>query len=51
MTILLPAENVMRFVGPLLGNFSSAAVVSVVVWTLLFGMGAMALFRRDTARV
>jgi len=36
---------------PLLGHFSSAAIVSVVVWTLLFGMGAMALFRRDTARV
>jgi ABC-2 type transport system permease protein len=36
---------------PLTGNFTSAAVVSVVVWTLLFGAGAMALFRRDTARV
>jgi ABC-2 type transport system permease protein len=92
MGFLLPSENVMQFVGPLLavlamfgglfiplsalspglrnaarftpvwgvgqlarapllGDFSSAAVVSVVVWTLLFGAGAMALFRRDTARV
>ena len=92
MGFLLPSENVMQFVGPLLavlamfgglfiplsalsptmrsvasfspvwgvgqlaraplmGDFSSTAVVSVVVWTLLFGAGAMALFRRDTARV
>ena len=92
MGFLLPSENVMQFVGPLLavlamfgglfiplsalsptlrsiarfspvwgvgqlaraplvGGFSSAAVLSVAVWTLAFGMGAMALFRRDTARV
>ncbi|HUQ84178.1 MAG TPA: ABC transporter permease [Gemmatimonadaceae bacterium] len=92
MGFLLPSENVMQFVGPLLavlamfgglfiplsalspglrtaaqfspvwgvgqlaraplmGGFSSTAVVSVVVWTLLFGIGAMVLFRRDTARV
>jgi ABC-2 type transport system permease protein len=92
MGFLLPSENVMQFVGPLLavlamfgglfiplsalsptlrsiarfspvwgvgqlaraplmGGFSSAAVVSVIAWTLLFGAGAMALFRRDTARV
>jgi ABC-2 type transport system permease protein len=92
MGFLLPSENVMQFVGPLLavlamfgglfiplsalsptmrtvahfspvwgvgviarapliGGFSSGAIVSVVVWTLIFGVGAMALFRRDTARV
>jgi ABC-2 type transport system permease protein len=92
MGFLLPSENVMQFVGPLLavlamfgglfiplaalsptmrtiahfspvwgvgvmarapliGGFTSGAVLSVVAWTLLFGMGAMALFRRDTARV
>lgn len=92
MGFLLPSENVMQFVGPLLavlamfgglfiplsalspglrtaahfspvwgvgviarapliGGFTAGAVVSVVVWTLVFGMGAMALFRRDTARV
>ena len=92
MGFLLPSENVMQFVGPMLavlamfgglfiplkalsptlqtiarftpvwgvgvisrapliGEFTSAAVASVVVWTLLFGMGAMVLFRRDTARV
>lgn len=92
MGFLLPSENVMQFVGPLLavlamfgglfiplsalsptlrtvarfspvwgvgqlaraplvGGFSSAAVLSVAVWTLAFGMGAMVLFRRDTARV
>ena len=89
---LLPSENVMQFVGPLLavlamfgglfiplsalsptmrtvahfspvwgvgviaraplvGGFSSGAIMSVVAWTLVFGVGAMALFRRDTARV
>jgi len=26
-------------------------VANIVVWTLLFGLGAMTLFRRDTARV
>jgi len=92
MGFLLPSENVMQFVGPMLavlamfgglfiplsalsptlrriaqftpvwgvgqlarsplmGDFTSAAVVSVVVWTLVFGVGAMILFRRDTARV
>ena len=92
MGFLLPSENVMQFVGPLLailamfgglfiplsalspglrmaahfspvwgvgviarapliGGFTSGAILSVVVWTLMFGMGAMALFRRDTARV
>src|SRR5262245_922551 len=92
MGFLLPSENVMQFVGPLLavlamfgglfiplsalsptmrtvahfspvwgvgviarapliGGFSSGAIMSVVAWTLLFGAGAMALFRRDTARV
>jgi ABC-2 type transport system permease protein len=92
MGFLLPSENVMQFVGPLLailamfgglfiplsalsptlrtiasftpvwgvgqlaraplvGGPIAGAVVSVVVWTLLFGAGAMALFRRDTARV
>jgi len=92
MGFLLPSENVMQFVGPLLavlamfgglfiplsalsptmrtvahfspvwgvgviaraplvGGFSSGAVMSVVAWTLVVGVGAMALFRRDTARV
>jgi ABC-2 type transport system permease protein len=92
MGFLLPSENVMQFVGPVLavlamfgglfiplsalsptmrtvahfspvwgvgviaraplvGGFSSGAIMSVVAWTLLFGAGAMALFRRDTARV
>ena len=92
MGFLLPSENVMQFVGPLLavlamfgglfiplsalsptmrtvahfspvwgvgviaraplvGDFSSGAIMSVVAWTLVFGVGAMALFRRDTARV
>jgi ABC-2 type transport system permease protein len=92
MGFLLPSENVMQFVGPLLavlamfgglfiplsalsptmrtvahfspvwgvgvlaraplvGGFTSGAILSIVAWTALFGMGAMALFRRDTARV
>jgi ABC-2 type transport system permease protein len=92
MGFLLPSENVMQFVGPvlailamfgglfiplaalsptmrtvahfspvwgvgvmarapLIGGFTSGAVLSVIGWTLVFGMGAMALFRRDTARV
>ncbi len=89
---LLPSENVMQFVGPLLailamfggifvplellphalqtiakftpvygvgriaraplvGGFNMTAVANVVIWTVLFGVGAMRLFRRDTARV
>jgi ABC-2 type transport system permease protein len=36
---------------PLVGGATTWAVGSVVVWSLLFGSGAMALFRRDTARV
>jgi hypothetical protein len=36
---------------PLVGGFSSGALMSIVAWTLVFGAGAMALFRRDTARV
>jgi ABC-2 type transport system permease protein len=36
---------------PLVGGFSTAAVANVIIWTLLFGFGAMRLFRRDTARV
>ena len=92
MGFLLPSENVMQFVGPILavlamfgglfiplsalsptmrtvahfspvwgvgviarapliGGFSSGAIMSVAAWTLVFGAGAMALFRRDTARV
>ena len=92
MGFLLPSENVMQFVGPLLavlamfgglfiplsalsptmrtvahfspvwgvgvlaraplvGGFTSGAILSIVAWTALFGMGAMTLFRRDTARV
>jgi len=89
---LLPSENVMQFVGPLLailatfgglfiplsalppsiqtvakftpvygvgqlaraplaGGFTAVAVINVAAWTCLFGLGAMILFRRDTARV
>jgi ABC-2 type transport system permease protein len=89
---LLPSENVMQFVGPLLailamfgglfiplaalpplmqtiakftpvygvgqlaraplmGGFTALAVFNVAVWTCLFGIGAILLFRRDTARV
>lgn len=92
MGFLLPSENVMQFVGPMLailamggglfvplqnlppvmrtiaqfspaygvgvisraplvGGLSTAAVASVVGWTSIFGVGAMVLFRRDTARV
>ena len=36
---------------PLVGGFTAGAVASVVIWTLLFGAGAMILYRRDTARV
>ncbi|MEO8561332.1 MAG: ABC transporter permease [bacterium] len=36
---------------PLVGGATAWAAGSVVVWTMLFGVGAMALFRRDTARV
>jgi ABC-2 type transport system permease protein len=92
MGFLLPSENVMQFVGPLLallsffgglfvplqllppaiqtiakyspvygvgiiarsplsGGFTATAAASVILWTAGFGIGAMALFRRDTARV
>ena len=92
MGFLLPSENVMQFVGPMLailamggglfvplqnlppvmrtiaqfspaygvgvisraplvGGLSTAAIASVVGWTAIFGVGAMILFRRDTARV
>jgi len=92
MGFLLPSENVMQFVGPILAilamfgglfipiealsptmqtvahvspvwgvgvlaraplrhNFTSGALLSVIVWTFVFGIGAMVLFRRDTARV
>ncbi|MEU1290785.1 ABC transporter permease [Kitasatospora sp. NPDC005856] len=37
---------------PLTGDgVSMAAVVNLVVWALVFGVGAARLFRRDTARV
>lgn len=92
MGYLLPSENVMQFIGPMLavmamfggifvplqvlsptlqqvahftpmygvgvlarapltGELSVWAVVAVVVWTLVFGSGAMVLFKRDTQRV
>ena len=92
MGFLLPSENVMQFVGPMLailamggglfvplqnlppvmqriamfspaygvgvisrapliGGLSAAAIWSVVAWTAIFAVGAMLLFRRDTARV
>ncbi|MCC6929731.1 MAG: ABC transporter permease [Gemmatimonadaceae bacterium] len=92
MGFLLPSENVMQFVGPVLalmamfggifipiatmpptmqtvarftpvygvgvlaraplvGGDTGGAVLGVVVWTLVFALGAALLFRRDTARV
>ncbi|MEK8109810.1 hypothetical protein NKG94_45865 [Micromonospora sp. M12] len=37
---------------PLTGDgVNMAAVANLVVWALLFGVGAARLFRRDTARV
>ena len=36
---------------PLVGGATVWAAGSIVAWTLLFGFGAMMLFRRDTARV
>ncbi len=36
---------------PLVGGLTAVAVAGVVVWTILFGAGAMYLYRRDTARV
>lgn len=92
MGFLLPSENVMQFVGPVLaimamfgglfipvellppamravvvwspvygvsqlaraplvGGLTGSALASLVAWTVVFGAGAMALFRRDTARV
>ena len=36
---------------PLVGGFTTVAVVNVIAWTLAFGAGAVWLFRRDTARV
>jgi ABC-2 type transport system permease protein len=36
---------------PLIGGFTTVAVVNVIAWTLAFGAGAVWLFRRDTARV
>lgn len=93
MGYLLPTENVMQIIGPILavfaffgglfvplsvlpsaiqdvgpymptygvaeiarypllgGAFDPAWVVNVVVWTAIFAVGAMVLFRRDTRRV
>jgi ABC-2 type transport system permease protein len=92
MGFLLPSENVMQFVGPLLavmamfggifiplqalpktlqeiakftpmygvgqlarapitGEITAWAIGGVTVWTILFGIGAVVLFRRDTTRV
>ena len=36
---------------PLVGGATAWAIGSVVFWTLLFSVGAMLLFRRDTTRV
>jgi ABC-2 type transport system permease protein len=36
---------------PLVGGFTATAVANVLIWTALFGLGAMRLFRRDTGRV
>lgn len=35
---------------PLVGGATTWALGSVVIWSVLFGAGAMALFRRDTVR-
>lgn len=35
---------------PLVGGATGWALGSVIIWSVLFGAGAMALFRRDTAR-
>ncbi|MEO7964227.1 MAG: ABC transporter permease [Gemmatimonadaceae bacterium] len=92
MGFLLPSENVMQFVGPILallamfgglfiplntlpptmqtiakftpvwgvgvlarapliGGDTGTAAISVIAWTVVFGLAAMVLFRRDTARV
>ena len=92
MGFLLPSENVMQFVGPMLavmamfggilvplqalpqtlqsiarftpmfgvgqvarapltGEITAWAIGAVIIWTVVFGVGAMTLFRRDTARV
>jgi ABC-2 type transport system permease protein len=93
MGFLIPADNVMQFLGPMLaimatfgglfiplsqlpksmqefarytpmygvgqlarepligGGGTEWAAGSVIVWTIIFGMGAMAMFRRDTSRV
>lgn len=92
MGFLLPSENVMQFVGPMLaimamfggifiplkqlpqslqtiarfspmfgvgqiaraplsGELTAWAVGSVVLWAMVFGTGAMLLFKRDTTRV
>ncbi len=36
---------------PLIGGATPWALGSVVVWAIIFGIGAMIVFRRDTARV
>lgn len=92
MGFLIPAENVMQFLGPMLavmatfgglfiplsqlpkgmqdfarytpmygvgtlarapltGGDTAWAAGSVIAWTIIFGLGAMAMFRRDTTRV
>jgi ABC-2 type transport system permease protein len=92
MGFLLPSENVMQFVGPMLalmamfggifiplqalpktlqqvarftpmfgvgqiakapvaGTLTAWAVGAVICWTMVFGTGAIVMFRRDTARV
>jgi ABC-2 type transport system ATP-binding protein len=37
-------------VAPLVGGYTTWAGASVVIWTLVFGVGAGMLFRRDTKR-
>ncbi|MEO7085951.1 MAG: ABC transporter permease [Gemmatimonadaceae bacterium] len=36
---------------PLVGGLTAEAIASVVIWTIVFGVGAAILFRRDTERV
>ena len=54
MGYLLPAENVMQAIGPVLGvggPFDPVWLLSVVTWTSAFAGAAMLLFRRDTRRI
>jgi ABC-2 type transport system permease protein len=49
LTVSPPVGVIAR--SPLVGGFTATAVANVLIWTALFGAGAMRLFGRDTARV